>query len=312
MDHVARLSIGVCTHNRPGYLASCLDGLRRQTLPPEALDIIVVDSASAPDTARQVHRLVATMPNTRLVRMDHPGLCPARNRAATLARADYIAFLDDDAVPAADWAEAALCAIAEAGHPALLGGRIEPVWEKPLPHWWPARLRGVLSIVEAEGFGPYGSSDVPEGLEPCGANLIVHVPTLHMLGGFWTKGRSRGTLLSDDEVQLLRRIQRAGLAAWYDSRVVVHHQIQAVRMTPAWLLSRLYWQGISTVISRRLLGTPLAVWRELPRRIAVSLVLSPCWFMPSCSGSLIALRWRAAYAAGFIRAACHWRLAGLL
>jgi glucosyl-dolichyl phosphate glucuronosyltransferase len=286
--------------------------VRWKTLPPETLDIIVVDSASAPDAMRQMHRLVSAMPNARLIRMDQPGLCPARNRAATLARADYIAFLDDDTVPAADWAEAALRALAEAGNPAMLGGRIEPVWEQPLPDWWPSHLRGVLSIVEAEGFGPYDSSDVREGLEPCGANLIVHVPTLRMLGGFWTKGRSRETLLSDDEVQLLRRIQKAGLAAWYDSRVVVRHQIQAARLTPTWLLSRLYWQGISAVITRRLLGTPRAVWRELPRRIAVALVLSPCWLMPSCSGSLITLRWRAAYAAGFIRAACHWRLAGLL
>ena len=312
MDHVARLSIGVCTHNRPGYLASCLDGLRHQTLPPEALDIIVVDSASAPDCARQVQRLASAVPNARLVRMDRPGLCPARNYAAALARADYIAFLDDDAVPAPDWAEAALRAVVEAGHPAMLGGRIEPVWEKPLPDWWPAHLRGVLSIVEAEGFGPYGSPDLPERLEPCGANLIVHVPTLRMLGSFWTMGRSRSTLLSDDEVQLLRRIQRAGLAAWYDSRIVVRHQIQAGRMTPAWLLSRLYWQGISAVISRRLLGTPRAVWQELPRRIVVASLLSPFWLVPRHSGTLIALRWRAAYAAGFIRAACHWRLAGLL
>ena len=40
----------------------------------------------------------------------------------------------------------------------------------------------------------------------------------------------------------------------YDLRIVVRHQIQAARLTPAWLLSRLYWQGVSTVLTRRLLG----------------------------------------------------------
>lgn len=312
MDHVARLSIGVCTHNRPGYLASCLDGLRRQTLPPEALDIIVVDSASASDAALEAHRLASAIPNARVVCVDQPGLAPARNHAAALARADYIAFIDDDAIPAEDWAETALRAITEAGYPAMLGGRIEPVWEKPLPHWWPARLRGVLSIIQTEGRGPYQCSDLPHGLEPCGANLFVHVPTLQRLGGFGPTGRCPGTLLSDDEVQLWGRIRQAGLASWYDSRVVVHHRIEATRLTPGWLLSRLYWQGISTVISRRLLGTPHAVWRELPRRIAVALLLSPCSLVPRRSAAIIALRWRAAYAAGFIRAACRWRLAGLL
>ncbi len=94
----------------------------------------------------------------------------------------------------------------------------------------------------------------------------------------------------------------------YDSRIVVRHQIQAARLTPGWLLSRLYWQGVSTVLTRRLLGRPGAVWRELPRRIAVAALMAPSGLLPRRSTRLVRCRWRLAYALGFIRAALGRRV----
>ena len=114
-------------------------------------------------------------------------------------------------------------------------------------------------------------------------------------------------LLSDEEVQLAWRLQAAGIPARYDSRIVVRHQIQATRLTPGWLLSRLYWQGVSTVLTRRLLGDAGAVWRELPRRLAVAALLAPFALLPEDSDVLLACRWRLAYAAGFVRAALGLR-----
>ena len=72
----------------------------------------------------------------------------------------------------------------------------------------------------------------------------VHVPALLAAGGFGTTvGRRGDILLSDEEVQLAWRLQDAGHSVRYDSRIVVQHRIQPVRLTPTWLLSRLYWQG---------------------------------------------------------------------
>jgi hypothetical protein len=86
----------------------------------------------------------------------------------------------------------------------------------------------------------------------------------------------------------------------------VHHQIQAGRLTPAWLLSRLYWQGASTVLTRRLLRRDAEVWRELPRRIAVVALCATAGLIPRRSALLIEARWRLAYAMGFVRAALGW------
>lgn len=301
----------ICTHDRPGYLRDCLEGLRRQTVGADRFDILIVDSASTGDAPAQIVRLVAEAANTRLLRVERPGVSFARNAGAEAARGRYIAYIDDDAIPAPDWIERILVAIAATDpSPALIGGRILPRWEAPLPAWWPPQLRGTLSIIEFEGCGEYRTAALPPGLEPYGANMVVHVPTLLAIGGFGRySGRVGKALLSDEEVQLAWRLQAAGFSARYDPRIVVQHQIQAPRLTPRWLLSRLYWQGVSTVLTRRLLGNGGAVWRELPRRLAVAALLAPFALLPRRSTRLVPCRWRLAYAAGFLRAALGPRLA---
>jgi glucosyl-dolichyl phosphate glucuronosyltransferase len=299
------LTVCVCTHDRPGYVRDCLDGLARQTVGSDRFDILVVDSASNGDISGQLTLMVSGIANARLLRVDEPGISIARNVGASEAAGGYVAFIDDDAIPAPDWVERILAAIRSGDNPpALIGGRILPRWELPLPAWWPPRLRGSLSIIEFEGHGEYRSAALPAALEPYGANMIVQLQALRAVGGFGRhSGRCGTALLSDEEVQLAWRLQSAGYSARYDSRILVQHQIQATRLTPSWLLSRLYWQGVSAVRTRRLLGRPDAVWRELPRRMAVAALLAPSGLLPRKSALLIPCRWRLAYALGFIRAA---------
>jgi len=299
------ITVCVCTRDRPRYLCDCLGGLAHQSVDAARFDILVVDSASTAAAQAAISGLVRGTANARLVRVERPGVSFARNAGAEAASSRYIAFIDDDAIPDTDWIARILAAIAEPGPaPALIGGRILPLWEAPMPAWWPPRLRGTLSIIEFEGRGEYRSDALPPGLEPYGANMIVHLPALRAVGGFGNRsGRIGNVLLSDEDVQLAWRLQAAGFPVRYDSRIVVRHQIQATRLTPGWLLSRLYWQGVSTVLTRRLLGDAAAVWRELPRRLAVAGLLAPFALLPEDSDVLLACRWRLAYAAGFVRAA---------
>ncbi len=301
------LTVCICTHDRPRYVRDCLDGLRRQTVSRDRFNILLVDSASSPETAAELAD-IATQNDARLIRIDQLGVSLARNAGAWAARTQFIAYIDDDAIPATDWVESILDAIIQPGRrPALIGGRILPKWETPLPPWWPASLRGVLSIIEHEGNGEYRTAAVPKGLEPYAANMVVHVLSLLAAGGFGGAiGRYGSSLLSDEEVQLAWTLQDAGYSVRYDSRITVHHQIQARRLEPAWLLSRLYWQGASTVLTRRLLQQPESVWREFPRRVLVAALLAPTCLIPRDSAFLLAARWRVAYATGFIRAALGW------
>jgi GT2 family glycosyltransferase len=307
-NNASRLpSVTVClvTHNRPHYVRSCLASLRQQTVGLGSFDIIVVDSCSRPEVSAELAAMVAEMPNARLLRVDRPGASAARNRGAETSRADFIAYIDDDGLATPGWVEQIQQVVAERQPwPGIIGGRVLPVWEAPLPAWWPESLRGVLSIIEWEGRGEFRTAQVPGGLEPYGVNMIVHRQALLDMGGFADRlGRFGGLLLSDEDVQVGWRLQDRGYSAWYDSRIVVHHQIQAVRMRPEWLIDRLYWQGASTVATRRILGAPQQVWRELPRRLAVELATLPAALLPKRSTALLGLRWRLAYARGFTRMA---------
>ena len=304
------ITVCLCTHNRPDYVRDCLAGLARQTVGQARFRVLVVDSGSTPDAHRELAAIVAVHANADMIALAQPGVSLARNAGATACGTDYIAYIDDDAVPAPDWIEQIIAAIRTAARPpAVIGGRILPRWEAPLPGWWPTTLTGVLSIIETVGRGEYRTAELPHGLEPYGVNITFDVVALLAAGGFGTTAGRQGTvLLSDEEVQLAWRLQDAGRSARYESRIVVHHSIQAPRLSPAWLLSRLYWQGASTVMTRRLLGHSGAVWRELPRRVAVALLCAPAALCRRDSTRWIAPRWRFAYALGFIRAAFGWRL----
>jgi GT2 family glycosyltransferase len=297
------VTVCICTHARPGYVRQCLAGLAAQTAPKAMFETIVVDSASPPSAAGALARVVALHPGVRLIVADRPGVSLARNAGVAAARAPYVAFIDDDAIPAPDWIASIAASVAEASPPAaVIGGRVLPRWEAPLPRWWPPELRGVLSIIEHEGRGAFRTPALPRKLEPYAANMVVHGPTLLQVGGFRLgSGRTGDVLLSDEEVELAWRLQDAGYPVLYDSRIVVHHQIQASRLNPGWLLRRLYWQGVSTVMTRRMLGASRSVWLEAARRLAVAVLFAPAALVPRGSVALLPLRWRLAYARGFLR-----------
>lgn len=97
-------SVVVCTRDRAETLATCLTGLR--TVVDHDAEIIVVDNApTSPDTRRTVERAAELDPRIRYVMEPAAGLSRARNRGMREARANYIAFTDDDALVDGFWLE---------------------------------------------------------------------------------------------------------------------------------------------------------------------------------------------------------------
>ena len=291
------LSVVLCTHARPDYLRACLAGLSAQSH-RGAFEVLVVDSASPPAEAAAVARLAAGA-GARLLRAEKPGLSLARNLGLEGSAADWVAFLDDDAVPEPDWAAALLDRIARLPErAAALGGRILPAWEAPLPGWWPPSLRGVLTIIEWEGFGEAGV-DLPEGVEIYGANMAFAAAPLRGVGGFPEGlGRVGGRLLSGEEVAVVESLRARGYRAFYDGAAAVRHSIQRERLRPGWLLSRLLWQGATDALrdragengNGRLLGAAARL-----------LVQAPLLLWPTTSSALLRARCGAAYNLGYLR-----------
>jgi glycosyltransferase involved in cell wall biosynthesis len=118
-----RLSVIVCTYNRPLALRAVLAGLRDQSR--SDFEVIVADDGSGPDTRATVEAMMPAFDGRlRHVWQEDRGfrLAAARNRAAEVARSAYLAFLDGDCIPRTDY----IHAFTKQEHPDLIlrGGRV--------------------------------------------------------------------------------------------------------------------------------------------------------------------------------------------
>ena len=115
-------SIIIPTYSRPGPLAACLQALSRLDYARERFEVIVVDDGS-PTPPKAVVESLRDRLQLTLHLQRHAGPAAARNAGAMRARGKYLAFTDDDCLPAADWLEA-LTARFERPANHLIGGRI--------------------------------------------------------------------------------------------------------------------------------------------------------------------------------------------
>ncbi|MCD0450133.1 glycosyltransferase [Actinocorallia sp. API 0066] len=96
----AELTVVLCTLNGRDRIGPTLDALERQTA-RDRMTVLVVDDGSSDgggDHAAARGHTVVRHPENR-------GLSAARNTGVRAARTPLVAFLDDDCVPADDWAE---------------------------------------------------------------------------------------------------------------------------------------------------------------------------------------------------------------
>lgn len=106
--------VGVCTYKRPQMLAACLQGIAKQIVPETAqLHVVVVDNDVTDivtETAQNIHNLLTPLKKLRIsaeyVQEPRRGISYARNAVLVHSQriqADYIAFIDDDEIPADNW-----------------------------------------------------------------------------------------------------------------------------------------------------------------------------------------------------------------
>ncbi|MBD0415673.1 glycosyltransferase [Oryzicola mucosus] len=156
-----RLSVIIPHLNEPGDLIRCLRSLDAQRTDISLFEIIVVDNGSKvlPTDACKA------IPNVRLERELTPGPGPARNRGASVARADLLAFIDADCLAEPGWARSIIDFMDAHPDVAFLGGAIGIIPSDP------GRLSGIEAYervysyraklyVERHGFAATGNMAV--------------------------------------------------------------------------------------------------------------------------------------------------------
>ena len=114
-------SIIVPTYNRPDRLENCLKAIAELDYPRDCFEVIVVDDGSKTPLNSVVLPFQNQIP-IKLLRQENAGPAAARNRGATEAKGEYLAFTDDDCQPTADWLTQFAASFANSPQ-AMLGGK---------------------------------------------------------------------------------------------------------------------------------------------------------------------------------------------
>ncbi|AKP90557.1 glycosyltransferase [Achromobacter ruhlandii] len=113
------VSVVVPTFKRPLLLARCLAALARQDIPRDRYEVLVCDDAASAATRRQVEALRREwqgLPSLRYLEVSGTrGPAGARNLGWRSAKAELIAFTDDDTIVHRDWLRRGLHALGTAG-----------------------------------------------------------------------------------------------------------------------------------------------------------------------------------------------------
>lgn len=238
------LSAIVCTHDRPRDLERCLTALAALADP---VQVIVVDSASSVPCRALVEGFRDRLTDLEYVFVPEPGLSLARNAGVRVASGRVVAFLDDDAAPAADWARRILAAFARGADIGCVGGTCRAAFDGPRPRWLSPRLLQLAGITR---FGDAPREARSSAEWPFGANMAFRRAALEAAGTFSeTLGRRGTSLLSGEDSEMVERVRAAGWRVWLEPAAVVDHTVHAERCRGRYYWRRLWWNGISRAVN---------------------------------------------------------------
>lgn len=271
-----QISVVVCTHNRSRYLRKCIESLLNQNVDKSRYEIVVIDNNSTDDTRALCAEFVQAG-NIRYIFEREVGLSRARNRGISEARAPLVAYTDDDAVALPGWIRELLIAF-EDPEVGAAGGLTLPVYEKEAPGWFHESL---LPLYSCKGFG-----DTVRDLDGMqfffGVNMAFRKNILMEAGGFRVDlGRKGDDLLSDEELEISRMIEKTRYKKCYRPAAIVHHTIPKERLCIKWLLRRLYALGKGQAV--RKLDTDRSLFARVRdvkgRLMAAVMEMKKPWFV---------------------------------
>ena len=239
------LSVVVCTYNRHSQLNGTVASLLYQE--NADLEIIIIDNSPNLEAANKAKDAYAAEKNVRYFLEPIPGLSRARNIGAAKSTHGIVAYIDDDAVAAPRWALEIANSFEASSLVGAVGGLVSPRWMSPKPEWLTPKLLNYLSILD---LGPE-TRELKAGEWLVGCNIAFRKNMLEASGGFSEAlGRiGSAALLSNEEQQVVNRIQQNGGLIIYNPNARVEHLIDPERLSEQWFYRRAAWQAVSNYLS---------------------------------------------------------------
>ena len=170
------ISIIIPTYRRSERLAVCFQSLACLNYPRDRFEVIVVDDGSPtpPET------LVADFSgkfDVMLLTQAHAGPAMARNTGAAHAKGEFLAFTDDDCIPAADWLQKLAARFATTQDSAIGGQALNSL---------PGNLFSTASQILIHYLYDYYNSDHNRARFFTTSNLALPKDRFYEIGGFDT------------------------------------------------------------------------------------------------------------------------------
>ena len=238
-EEIPDVSVIVPHYNDLNKLRTCIRALERQSHPTEKFEVIVVNNDSSP---------LAITSDTIAIRHDNesrPGSYSARNKGASVARGQILAFTDTDCIPGREWLTEIVAYFANlADDDFIMSGDVCMFSEKNNEKLnYPESYDYVFGINQ-EIYSLKGSAAT--------ANLSMRRDLFSRLGGF------EEGLLSGGDGDFCRRAKDRGIKLYFNSRAFVRHPLRSK------------FDELRTK-ARRLVGGKL----KRNRKVAVLTTLSP-------------------------------------
>lgn len=222
-------SVVVATYRRLERLIPCLDGIRRQSRAAD--EVIVVARAADAGTIEELGRYRRNWSELRWITVERPGVVEAYNRGLDAATCDIVAYVDDDAVPRADWLERTIGAYDADPRVAAVGGRdvihVEGGVLGPPSRHGMRRLGGPPEVGRVQWWGRVvGNHHLGSG-EARDVDVLKGVSMSFRradVAAFGFDQRMRGTGAQVHcEMSICLPLRRRGLRVIYDPQIIVDH-----------------------------------------------------------------------------------------
>ncbi len=213
------VSVVVCTHRRPEYVATMLAGLTRLDPAPE--EIVVVDN----DPGEQDCRAEVQALGLRYVREDRRGLDVARNTGIAASHGEIVAFTDDDCVAPPTWLRSLDASFADPNVAAVTGPGFPYLLDTPAR----VRMERVASLargLERVAFDWSEITPAKAGAVGVGANMAFARAALAELGPqpFPPELDAGTPTESGGDTLVIARMLARGHRVLYEPDMFVFHQ----------------------------------------------------------------------------------------
>jgi GT2 family glycosyltransferase len=221
------ITVVVCTRERPGALARCLDSLLTQAYPD--FRILVVDNAPVTDATAEVVRVAARRGRVEYLLETRPGLSFARNAAVAATPGEILAWIDDDECADVHWLAEVARALDEHPDADVVSGVIVPAELETRAQLWfeqfggHSKGRGFRPDVFSPATAHRQSPLYPLPPFGTGANMTFRPGVIERIGG-WDTALGAGTpAMGSEDTLAFTQVLLGGGTIVYQPTAVTHH-----------------------------------------------------------------------------------------